>query len=46
MADNDSERNRRAASSSYLEADELLQDGQLDQRAEPFWRFADVAPDG
>jgi len=44
--DYDSERTARAASFSYLEADELLQDGQLDQASRAFLALADVAPDG
>ena len=44
--DYDSDRTARAAAFSYLEADELLQEGQLDQASRAFLSLADVAPDG
>lgn len=40
------DRTARAASFSYLEADKLLQDGQVDQSRMAFLALADVAPDG
>lgn len=40
------DRTARAASFSYLEADQLLQDGKVDQSRLAFLALADVAPDG
>lgn len=40
------DRTARAASFSYLEADDLLQDGNVDQARMAFLALADVAPDG
>lgn len=40
------DRTARAASFSYLEADQLLQDGQPDQARLAFLALADAAPDG
>lgn len=40
------DRTARAASFSYLEADQLLQDGKVDQARLAFLALADVAPDG
>lgn len=40
------DRTARAASYSYLEADQLLQDGQPDQSRLAFLALADAAPDG
>lgn len=42
----DTDRTARAASLSYLEADDLLQDGQVEEARLAFLALADVAPDG
>jgi hypothetical protein len=44
--DHSADRTARAASFSYLEADELQQDGNIDQARVAFLALADVAPDG